>query len=144
VPIGLFICDAKGNLLRYNKAAVEMWKTAPALGNCEIGDHASFTLFHPDGGELNASQLPLAEVLREGTEIARRELVVQRNDGSRFLARFDAQALRNTAGAVNGVVVAFAEIHGRSVRNCAHQDDARARDFSAGSEEPRNRSLAQG
>jgi hypothetical protein len=110
VPVGLFICDAKASLLRYNTTAAKLWKVAPELGNRELGGPATCRLLSTNGRALDESAWPLAEALRFGSDIPKKELICELRDGSRFLARFDAKALHNKHGSVSGAVVAFAQI----------------------------------
>ena len=77
-PFGFYICDSRGLLTYYNKAAAELWGRKPVPGT----EHWSgaWKLYYPDGTPMPAEESPMA-VLPE-KEVKGFEILVERPDGS--------------------------------------------------------------
>src|SRR5438128_1259786 len=62
LPVAIYICDPKGYITMYNKAAVELWGREPELGT-ELWC-GSWRLFRMDGTALPLDESPMAIVLK--------------------------------------------------------------------------------
>jgi PAS domain-containing protein len=49
LPIGIYICDRDGMLIRYNEKAAELWGQSPEIGDARQRYCGSFRLYRPDG-----------------------------------------------------------------------------------------------
>ena len=112
LPVAVHVCDAQGVIIRYNRKAAELWGRTPARGKGEYfcGAHR---LFRPDGRRLVAAETPVADVLRSGDPVRDAELVIERPDGSRIWVLLNIEPIRDTTGAISGVVDCFQDITAR-------------------------------
>lgn len=122
LPVAAYICDAKGTILQYNRAAVEIWRRAPRPGQT----HQEFTAdarFFDVGGQPGRSIL--AQVLETGEPVREAERDVERADGSRITVSLNIDLLRNARGDVVGVVSCFRDITDRKRMDAALEESRR-------------------
>ncbi len=100
IPGAVYLCDRQGWLVRYNSEAAELWGRAPALG--ENGDRfcGAHRLFQTDGTPLAFEHCPTASALNTGIASRNQEVLIERPDGSRFVALMNIRALRDRQGGV--------------------------------------------
>ncbi|GAA0867681.1 hypothetical protein GCM10009116_01460 [Brevundimonas basaltis] len=107
IPGAVYLCDAEGDLLRYNAEAVELWGRAPPPGARFCG---SAKLYQMDGRALDPEACPMAEAVQTGKVTRNGEVVMERPDGSRFTALVNIRPLRDPAGAIQGAINCFQDI----------------------------------
>ncbi|HYC73859.1 PAS domain S-box protein [Brevundimonas sp.] len=109
IPGAVYLCDADGWLVRYNREAVAMWGRDPAQHGPQrfCGSHRLFLL---DGTFLPHEDCPMAEAVVSGTETRNVEVVVERPDGSRLTALVNIRALRDHNGKIQGAINCFQDI----------------------------------
>ncbi|MDO7895925.1 PAS domain-containing sensor histidine kinase [Pseudomonas citrulli] len=110
IPGAVYLCDKDGWLVRYNSEAAGLWGRAPALG--EGGDRfcGSHRLFQVDGAPLAFDQCPVAAVLNAGAAARNQEVLIQRPDGSRFVALMNVRPLRDRRGVIQGAINCFQDV----------------------------------
>jgi len=110
IPGAVYLCDHQGWLVRYNSEAAELWGRAPALG--EHGDRfcGAYRLFQADGTPLAFEHCPTAAALNTGIAPRNQEVIIQRPDGSRFVALMNIRALRDRRGVIQGVINCFQDV----------------------------------
>lgn len=110
LPVGIYTCTLDGRIESFNRRAAALWGRAPRLrdpaelfcGSCQVYGH--------DGIPVSRADLPMAEVLRSGIAIADAETIVERPDGSRFVALVNITPLRDADGNLIGAVNCFQDI----------------------------------
>jgi PAS domain S-box-containing protein len=112
LPVGVCVCDRDGRIVRYNRAAADLWGRTPGPGDPPERFCGSLRLYELDGSPLSHAQSPMAEVLIKGVPVRNREIVIERPDGSRVIALLDIEALRGSLGAIVGAVNCFREAPG--------------------------------
>ncbi|WHS62692.1 PAS domain S-box protein [Pseudomonas sp. G2-4] len=110
IPGAVYLCDHQGWLVRYNSEAAALWGRTPALG--ENGDRfcGSHRLFLTDGTPLAFEDCPMASALNGGVATRNREVIIQRPDGSRFVALMNIRALRDRQGTIQGALNCFQDV----------------------------------
>ncbi|NUT68382.1 PAS domain-containing sensor histidine kinase [Pseudomonas corrugata] len=110
IPGAVYLCDREGWLVRYNSEAAELWGRKPELG--VNGDRfcGSHRLFLSDGTPLAFVDCPTASALSTGEVTRNQEIVIQRPDGSRFVALMNIRALRDRRGVIQGAINCFQDI----------------------------------
>lgn len=110
IPSAVYLCDRQGWLVRYNSEAAELWGRAPALG--ENGDRfcGAHRLFLTDGTPLAFEHCPTALALNTGIASRNQEVLIERPDGSRFVALMNIRALRDCRGVIQGVINCFQDV----------------------------------
>ena len=117
LPIATFVCDARGTILQYNKAAVEIWGHAPEPGETHEQFTADVRFFDIDGKPLERSGF--ADVMVSGRAARDLERIVERADGSRVIVSLNIDPLRNAKGEVIGAVSCFLDITERKRTDAA-------------------------
>jgi PAS domain S-box-containing protein len=126
LPIGVYICDREGSLIRYNERAAELWGRAPALGEGQHRYCGAFRAFHPDGRAIPAHEVPVAEVLRTGQPVKDREILIERPDGTRIMALANIRPLLSDTDDVIGAVNCFQDITDRKRAEEAVKENERS------------------
>jgi PAS domain S-box-containing protein len=101
LPVGVYSCDKTGALLAFNRQCVSFWGIKPQIGAGEFsGGCKTYDL---DNTPLPASDDPMAVALRTGKPADGRELIFERQDGSRVFVEVSAQPIFERGELVGGV-----------------------------------------
>ena len=109
LPVGVYVCDGAGLLVRFNRAAAELWGYSPKLGDPAVRYCGSHRLYDLDGRHVPHAKCPMADVLATGEGLRDREIVVERPDGTRVVALVNIEAIKADSGRVVGAVNVFRE-----------------------------------
>ena len=118
LPVATVITDARGKILQYNRAAVEIWGRTPKPGQTHQEFTADARYFDLSG---NPGRSMLSEVLATGQPVRDTERIVERMDGVRLIVSLNIDVLRNARGEVVGAINCFHDITERK-----RMDDALA------------------
>jgi len=102
LPAAIFVTDAAGRLTYYNQGAAALWGGMPTLGQDRWCDLARF--YHADGTSMALEDCPTEIALKQGRAAGGREAVLERTDGTRVPIIPFPTPLRDSTGAVVGVV----------------------------------------
>ena len=129
-PGAVYLCNREGWLVRYNTEAAELWGRTPLVG--VEGDRfcGSHRLFGLDGAPLAFDDCPMALALKTGVAIRDAEVIVQRPDGSRFVALVNVRPLEDRLGAIQGAIGCFQDVSAyHAVAEELHRKSADLEDF---------------
>ncbi len=110
IPDGVYVCDRDGLITYCNAKAVEIWGRTPRLNDPDERYSGAFRLFEQSGAPLAHETCDIAQALRNNVRVDRRQIVVERPDGSRLRVTAQTTPLRDEQGGVNGAVTVFAEV----------------------------------
>src|SRR5882762_2565704 len=109
LPVGVYVCDQDGLIVRYNRAAAELWGCSPKIGDPTVRYCGSYRLYSQNGDLIPHAKCPMGEVLATGEELRDQEIVIERPDGARIVALVNIAAIKDSAGRVVGAVNVFRE-----------------------------------
>jgi PAS domain S-box-containing protein len=109
LPVGVFVCDRAGLIVRYNHAAAELWGCSPKIGDPTVRFCGSYRLSSLNGDSIPHAKCPMGEVLATGEGLRDQEIVIERPDGARIVALVNIAAIKDSAGRVVGAVNVFRE-----------------------------------
>src|SRR5437879_917631 len=109
LPVGVCVCDRAGSVIRYNRAAAELWGRSPRTGDPTPRFCGSYRLFGLSGDLIPHAKCPMGEVLATGQGLRDQEIVFERPDGTRIVALVDIEAIKDSSGCVAGAVNVFRE-----------------------------------
>ena len=109
LPVGVYVCDQAGLIVRYNRAAAELWGCSPRLGDPAVRYCGSYRLYGLNGDLVPHAKCPMADVLATGHGLRDQEIAIQRPDGTRIVALENIEAIKDGAGQVVGAVNVFRE-----------------------------------
>lgn len=111
IPGAVYLCDRDGWLLRCNAEATHLWGRTPTMGSQRFcGSHRLFTV---DGEPVAHDQCPMADAIFHGAVTRNAEIVMERPDGSRFVALVNIRPLRDAQGRIEGAINCFQDITAR-------------------------------
>ncbi|HEX8544074.1 MAG TPA: PAS domain S-box protein [Pseudomonas sp.] len=110
IPGAIYLCDRDGWLVRFNSEAVNLWGRTPVLG--EDGDRycGSYRLFTTNGTPLAVDESPMASTLSAGQCARNQEVLIERPDGSRFVALMNIRTLKSRRGEILGAINCFQDV----------------------------------
>jgi PAS domain-containing protein len=86
LPVGVYVCDLAGHVVRYNRAAADLWGCSPEIGDPSVRYCGSYRLYHRDGTYVPHAKCPMADVLATGEGLRDQEIVIERPDGTRIVS----------------------------------------------------------
>jgi PAS domain S-box-containing protein len=108
LPIGVYVCDRDGKLVRFNRRATELWGRTPEVGTERFC--GTYKAFHADGRPLDLAEGAMPEVLKTGQPAQNREVVLERPDGSRIIIVANIEPIFDDRGEVVGAINCFQDI----------------------------------
>src|SRR6195256_6683104 len=102
LPVGVYVCDRAGLIVRYNRAAAELWGCSPKIGDPAVRFCGSYRLYGLDGNSIPHAKCPMGDVLATGQGLRDQEIVIERPDGARIVALVNIAAIKDSAGRVVG------------------------------------------
>ncbi|MEA3209307.1 MAG: hypothetical protein QOE70_2364 [Chthoniobacter sp.] len=102
LPAAVYTTDAAGRITFFNRAAVELWGTAPKLDSdlwC-----GSWRLYSPNGAPMPHVESPMARALQTGLPVRGEEAIAERPDGTRISFIPYPTPLRDASGVMTGAV----------------------------------------
>lgn len=104
LPVGLWLVDRNGQLLRGNPAGIRIWGAEPHLSIPEYGAFKAWRL--PSGEPIAADDWALAKTIREGATIVDELLEIEGFDGKkRTILNYTAPILDDSGGVDGAIVV---------------------------------------
>jgi PAS domain S-box-containing protein len=110
LPIAVCVCDSVGRIVRYNRRASELWDHSPALRDPAVRFCGSSRMYAADGTPTAHADSPMADVLRTGTSIRNRKILMERPNGSRRVVIANIDVLEDELGRRVGAVGCFDDI----------------------------------
>lgn len=112
LPHAVYVCDASGKIINYNRKAVELWGRTPAKGHTDELYCGSFKLYHPDGTYLPHNETPVAACLADGLSRKDVEVVIERPDQSKIIVRVNIVPIKDESDKLVGMINCFYDITG--------------------------------
>ncbi len=95
LPVGVYVCDQDGLIVRYNRAAAELWGCSPKIGDPTVRYCGSYRLYGMDGGYVPHAKCPMADVIATGQGLRDGEIMIERPDGTRIVALVNIEAIKD-------------------------------------------------
>jgi PAS domain S-box-containing protein len=117
LPVGVYVCDRNGEIIRYNRAAVELWGREPRLQKPAEQFCGSYRLLGIDKNHTPHAQSPMAVALATGQGCRDQPIQMERPDGSRITALMNIEILKDHNARMVGAVSVFrdSELHGHAI-----------------------------
>jgi PAS domain S-box-containing protein len=109
LPVGVYVCDRAGLIVRYNRAAAELWGCSPKIGDPTVRFCGSYRLYGLNGHSIPHAKCPMGEVLATGEGLRDQEIVIERPDSARIVVLVNIASIKDSAGRVVGAVNVFRE-----------------------------------
>jgi signal transduction histidine kinase len=110
MPAAIYACDTDGSITYYNRQAIDLWGRKPEVDCPPWSFLDSRRIYNAAEILLRPEDAPVRVVLATGVPIANRELILERADFSRINVLANITPLRDSSGAVTGVVSIFQDI----------------------------------
>jgi PAS domain S-box-containing protein len=111
LPAAVYATDAAGQITYCNQAAIDLWGAAPKLGEDKWSSFSRY--YHTDGRPMALADCPTEIALEQGCSVQGQEAIVGRADGERIPIATYTTPLRDSAGAIVGVINMVVDISER-------------------------------
>lgn len=111
LPVGVFVADKEGKIVRVNPAGERIWKGMRFVGPEAYGQYIAW--WADSGKPVAADEWALAKTIRSGEGIADEVLEIQCFDGSHKIILNSAVPLRSPQGELQGAIVVNEDITDR-------------------------------
>ncbi|HLL42854.1 MAG TPA: hypothetical protein VK369_06920, partial [Segetibacter sp.] len=98
LPSAVYVCDASGVVVNYNRKAVELWGRTPKKGAKDEFYCGSLKLYYPDGNYLPHHETPVAACLADVLPREDMEVIIERPDLSRRIVRENIVPIKDEQG----------------------------------------------
>ena len=102
--------DADGRITFFNKRAVELWGANQSLTIIGKSFAPATKVFLADGTFVPPDHTPMAGAIRDGKSFSNVEAIVERPDGSKFMALVNIDVLRDENRVLLGAINVFQDI----------------------------------
>jgi PAS domain-containing protein len=106
IPVGIYVMEIDGTVIRCNAGAIQAWGRTPELGTTEKYCGA-YRLRYPSGDVMPHEHAPPSVVIRNGGTVRNADVICEQPDGTRLLALVNVFPIRNDEGEVVGAVNVF-------------------------------------
>jgi PAS domain S-box-containing protein len=110
MPAGVIACDSDGAIVFFNQRAEEIWRSKPKLRESYESFAARFRIISATGKPVPLEERAVARALKHGVSWENGEQMMERPDGTRFVARFNVSPTLDSHGTTTGVIVVFQDI----------------------------------
>jgi PAS domain S-box-containing protein len=102
LPAAIYVTDATGRITYCNQAAIDLWGVEPKLGEDKWSNFSRF--YHTDGRPMALADGPTEIALKQGRRVQDQDAILERMDGTRISIAPYATPVRDSTGAVVGVI----------------------------------------
>jgi PAS domain-containing protein len=106
IPVGIYVMEIDGTVVKCNKGAIAAWGRTPELGTSEKYCGA-YRLRYPSGDVMPHEHAPPSVVIRNGGTVRNADVICEQPDGTRLLALVNVFPIRNDEDEVVGAVNVF-------------------------------------
>ena len=110
IPIGIYVCDGEGRILRANAKAEELWGRKAAVLDPAQRFCGCFRVEPLTGVFIPPDATPMAQAVRHGATFRNVEARVENPDGRRWIASVTIQPLHDAQGRIAGAINCFQDI----------------------------------
>lgn len=110
LPIGVYVCDHEGRIVRVNHIAEQLWGRKAASFDTVQRFCGCFRVESIAGVPLAADATPMAQAVRHGASFRNVEAKVENPDGRRWIASVTVQPLYDVYGQIAGAINCFQDI----------------------------------
>jgi two-component sensor histidine kinase len=118
IPIGIYVCDADGRILRTNAKAEELWGRKATMLDQAQRFCGCFRVETLTGVFIPPDATPMAQAVRHGATFKGVEARVENPDGQRWIASVTIQPLYDEHGRIAGAINCFQDI----TRECEQRE----------------------
>lgn len=113
LPAAAYMCDATGLITFFNRQAVLLWGRKPKLNDPIDRFCGAFKLISSDGAPIDHDQCWMALALKNRQEYGGREIIIEREDGSRATVLANASPVYDESGQLTGALNVLVDISDR-------------------------------
>ena len=110
LPYAVYVCDAEGKIINYNRKAIELWGRTPTKENKAERFSGAHKIYYPDGKYIPPHESAAAASLKDGLPRENVEAIIERPDFSRKIITINTVAVKDEQGNIIGVIVCFYDI----------------------------------
>ena len=110
LPVAVYVCDASGVIINYNRKAAQLWGRNPIKNDKNERFCGALRLYLPDGKSLPHNESPVALCISDGLPRENVEVIIERPDVSRIITRMNVVPIKDEQGTILGAINCFNDI----------------------------------
>src|ERR1700742_2641079 len=110
IPIGIYVCDGDGRIVRANARAEELWGRKVALRDRAQQFCGCFRVETLTGVFIPPDATPMAQAIRHGASFKNVEARVENPDGRCWIASVTIQPIHGEHGRITGAINCFQDV----------------------------------
>jgi PAS domain S-box-containing protein len=110
LPYAVYVCDAEGTIVNYNRKAIELWGRTPTKDNSKERFSGAYKIYYADGRYLPHHETAVAACLKDGLPRENIEVIIERPDFSRIIVNIHIVAVKDEQGNILGAIICFYDI----------------------------------
>jgi len=110
LPVAMYICEADGRLVQFNRRACDIWGYKPDLSSDVARFGIACKLYRTDGTLVTADDSLMREVLATGKSKRDVSVIMERSDGSRVTVLGNMDPVIDDDGKIVGAVNCFQDV----------------------------------
>ena len=110
LPVAVYVCDASGVIINYNRKAAQLWGRNPIKSDKNERFCGALRLYLPDGKSLPHNESPVALCISDGLPRENVEVIIERPDASRIIIRMNVVPIKDEQGTILGAINCFNDI----------------------------------
>jgi PAS domain S-box-containing protein len=107
IAVPVYTCNQHGQIISFNKAAVELWGRRPEPGECWDG---AWRVYDLSANLITAGSGPMARSVTSGVPVTGEEVLIERPDGSRRYVAPHPILLKDESGNLRGATCTLMDI----------------------------------
>lgn len=113
LPTAVYVCDAAGRIVRYNKSAARLWGRSPRPGDSDERFCGAHRLFRANGEPLAHRDTPMADAIATGRPHRDAVVQIEQPGGRRLWALVSIDPIFDDQGRIAGAVNCFQDVTDR-------------------------------
>ncbi len=109
LPVGVYVCDLEGRIVRFNEQAAILWGRKPSLLH-DVYFSGGLLHYSKDGHPIDLNDYPAAKYLRTGKPVPEEEIILERPDQSQVRVQTRITDLKNDQGKMIGILCCLQEV----------------------------------
>jgi len=110
LPYAIYVCNADGTIVNYNRKATELWGRTPTKNTAEEVFSGAFKIYNTNNKYIPHEKTAIASCLKDGLPRPDVEVIIEKPDFSRIVVQMNIVAIKDVQGKILGAINVFHDV----------------------------------